>query len=322
MVERYVPEDRLVLTRNPNYWAHDAQGNQLPLLDGIEMIFMDESARVDALRAGQVDYVMALGPASIPLIEADPDTEMILNLSNRHWIIRMRSDVGPASDVRVRQALKAGTDRAELLEGALGGRGALGRDTPIGPFFDVKGYYLDVPPIERDVERAMALLADAGYADGLDITLYVLEMSPANELATIWEQQMAEIGVNVDIQLTPGSVYYGDGLWLEVEFGITEWGPRAHPLMYLNQAYVTGASNNETHWSNARIDELARLIEVEIDPVQRAAYYHEVQEIFMDEGPIIAPFFEDLRWAVRSNVGGIVFRSNYVLDLRFMHFTD
>ena len=61
MVDSYLPEDRMVFERNPNYWMKDAEGKQLPYLDGMEFIFMAEaSAQVEALRGGQVDYLLYL----------------------------------------------------------------------------------------------------------------------------------------------------------------------------------------------------------------------------------------------------------------------
>ena len=240
IVERYVPEDRLVYKRNPNYWMYDDQGVQLPYLDGIEYLFMaDQSAQLEALRGNQVDYVLALPAEFVAGLEQNPDITVYRKAANYHYPIRMRTDRGPAQDNKVRQALKLGTDRKAILDGAIGGIGVTGRDTPIGPAYGE--IYLDVPEPARDVEKAKELLAEAGYPDGFDITLHTQQTSPVPAIATIWKEQMAEIGVNVDIQLVPSEVYYAD-MWLEVDFGITDWGPRPIPLAYVSLAYTTGGS--------------------------------------------------------------------------------
>lgn len=321
IVERYVPEDRIVYTRNPNYWMVDDEGTQLPYLDGIEYLFMaDQSAQVEALRGGQVDYILALPAEFVPSLEENADITVYRKASNYHYPIRMRSDQGPAADNRVREALKLGTDRQAILEGAIGGLGVTGRDTPIGPAFS--NYYLDVPELERDVEKAKQLLAEAGYADGLDITLHTQQTSPVPAIATIWKEQMAEIGVNVEIQLVSSEIYYGDDVWLEVDFGITDWGPRPYPQPYLDLSYVTGALWNETHWSNAELDALAAEAAKEMDEEKRTELYQEIQQVFIDEGPIIVPFFIDNIYAARSNVKGVVPHFGMSLDMRMFYFEN
>jgi len=318
IVDRYIPEDRMVLSRNPDYWLYDKQGVQMPYLDGVEYLFMsDENAQLEALRSGQVQYLMFLPAEMVPGLESNPDITVYRKPSNFSYVLRMRSDKGPAADNRVRQALKAGTDRSALLNGAVGGLGITGRDTPIGPAFS--SYYLDVPEPARDIEKAKRLLAEAGYPDGLDIVLHTQQASPVPAVATIWKEQMAEIGVNVEIQMVPPEVYYAD-MWMEVDFGFTDWGPRPYPQPYLDLAYTTNAPWNESHWSNAKLDELAAEAAKEMNEERRIELYQEIQKIFIEEGPIIVPFFSENLYAARSNVKGIIPALGMSLDLRLFYF--
>jgi len=322
MITSYSPEDRIVFERNPNYWMTDSAGNPLPYLDGIETIFLSESsAQVEALRGGQIDYLIYLPTEFIPMLEADPDIVVLEAPSNTHYALRMRSDEGPASDVRVRQALRLGTDRASILEGAVDGLGTTGRDTPIGPAFG--DFYLDVPELVRDVEAAKELLAEAGFGDGLDIVITTQESSPIPAIATIWREQMAEIGVNVEIQLVPSDVYYGaDNMWLEAPFGITDWGARPTAQPYLDLAYVCDAQWNESHWCDPELDELAALAAKEMDRDERIRLYHEIQEIFIERGPVIIPFFINNLWGASADLKGMEPTSilGTAMDLRPVYF--
>ena len=321
IVDNYIPEDRIVLSRNPNYWLHDDKGTQLPYLGGVEYLFLaDESSQLEALRSGQVQFLMFLPAEFVPELKANPDIDVYSIASNFSYVLRMRSDEGrPAADNRVRKALKLGTDREAMLIGAAGGLGVTGRDTPIGPAFGA--YYLDVPEPERDVKRAKELLAEAGYPNGLDITLHTQRDSPVPAMATIWQQQMADIGVNVNIQLVPTEIYYGD-MWMNVDFGFTDWGPRPYPQPYLDLAYVTGGDWNESKYSNPKLDELAAQAGKEIDQQKRTELYHQIQKIFMEEGPIIVPFFLDNLYATRSNIGGVKPSFGMSLDLRLFYFKN
>ncbi len=115
-----------------------------------------------------------------------------------HYVIHMRSDAGrPAADARVRQALQLGTDHQGLIDQVRPGLAVVGNGTPVGPAYG--DYYLDQAPA-YDPEQAKELLAEAGYADGLTITLYAQQALEVPAIATVWKEQMKAIGVTVDIQ--------------------------------------------------------------------------------------------------------------------------
>lgn len=304
IVERFSPEDRLVYRRNDNYWMEG-----LPYLDGIEDIYSpQQAAHVEALRGGDIDIVMGLPAELAETLSREGRANVLLGQTNQHFVIRMRSDRGPAADNRVRQALKLATDRSAILQAARLGYGVTGRDTPIGPSFTE--YYLDVPEPKRDVERARQLLREAGY-ENLTITLVAQNSIDVPKIATVWKEQLAEAGVTVEINVVPVDVYYQDDGWLEVDFGITDWGSRATPQPYLELAYKTGAMWNETHWSDPELDSLAAQAASELDQAKRVELYHQIQQIFMERGPIIVPYFEKLAVGTAPNVRGVTVHPDY-----------
>jgi peptide/nickel transport system substrate-binding protein len=306
IIDSYLPEDRMILKRNPNYWRKDAKGNQLPYLDGIQYIFLAEaSAQVEALRGGQVDYLLYLPSEYVKTVAADPNLVVYQKPSNTHYVVHMRSDRQPFGDVRVRQAFRAAIDRKAILDGAFQGLGVTGRDTPFGPAY--ADYYLNVPELPRDLSKAKKLLAEAGYASGLKVTLTTQQSSPVPAMATILKEQLAEAGVTVDIQLVPPDVYYGaDNLWLEADFSITDWGARATPQPYLELAYTSGAQWNESHWADPEVDALSKQAAGEADRAKRAEIYKKVQRIFIERGPVLVPFFSNSLWGASRKLKGIV----------------
>lgn len=300
MIESYLPEDRLIMTRNPNYWMTGEDGQSLPYLDGLEFIFLSEpSAQVEALRGGQVHWINYVSPEFVDTLEADPNVEMHRKVTNFAYIIRMRSDQPPFDDVRVRQAVKAATDHQELFDVVALGYGAVGHDTPFGPAMG--DFYLDIPDPAQDVEKAKALLAEAGYADGLEFELTTQDALAVRSIATVWAEQLAEAGITVNIQVVPIGTYYGD-LWLEAPVAITDWGPRVSPQPYLLLAYMCNAEWNESHWCDPELDELALQAGSELDHQKRVELYHQIQEIFIERGPIVTPYFGQNMLAYRSTV--------------------
>ena len=322
-LKSYVAEDRAVLAKNPNYWMKDDKGQQLPYLDGLQFIFTpDISGQVAALQGGQVQFVLGLTAELAATVKNDTKLKLLTGPPNAfHYVIHMRADAGrPTADPRVRKALQLGTDHQNLIDQVRPGLAVIGNGTPVGPAFS--DYYLDQAPT-YDPTQAKQLLAQAGYANGLDITLYAQQALEVPAIATVWQAQMAKIGVRVNIQTEPPDVYYGDGdgSWLKVDFGITEWASRPTPVTYFNVAYITGAAYNESHWSDPEFDALTKQINTELDPTKRAQFYQQAQTILIDRGPVIVPFFETAAAGVSSNIDGISLAPDWArTTLRTAHF--
>ncbi len=323
-IESYSAEDRAILKKNPQYWMKDDAAVQLPYLDEIQFIFSpDVAGQVEALRGGQVQFVAGLTSELVDSISADSNLKVITGPASAfHYVIHMRSDEGrPSADARVRMALQLGTDHQGLIDQVRPGLAVVGNGTPVGPAYG--DYYLDQPPA-YDPQQAKTLLAEAGYADGLTITLYAQQALEVPAIATVWQEQMKAIGVTVDIQTLPPDVYYseGDTSWLVVDFGITEWGARATPNAYFNAAYASDAPWNESHWSDPEFDTIAAQINSELDRDKRIDLYKQAQQIMIERGPVIVPFFSTAAAGADAAVDGIELAPDWSRTLfRTAHFT-
>ena len=306
LLKSYTAEDRALLVKNPTYWGKDADGNQLPYLDGVTIVFTPEPAsQVDALRAGEAQLVYNLPAEMVESLKADPSVNVVEQTGNAFMQLRMRCDKGHvAADVRVRQALKLGTKCDDILQFARMGVGKVGNTTPVGPIYG--DYYLDQPP-KYDPVEAKRLLSEAGYGDGLTITLYAMNYASVPAIATTWKEQMKAIGVNVKVELVPTDVWYGEGenSWLEADFGITDWATRATPVTYFNLNLVSDGAWNETKWSDPEFDKIVAEINSEMDTTKRAELYKQAQQILIDRGPTIVPYVENYVFGTGSQVKGL-----------------
>ncbi len=302
-IKEYHPEDRIIMAKNPHFKLKDADGSALPYFDELHIIFSpDIPGQVEALRGGDLDFVGMLPLESANQVKDDPKTKLVLGDENEHMIIHIRSDEGrPAHDVRVRQALKLGTNHDDIIAAVRPGLAAAGNTTPIGPPY--KDYYLDKKP-EFNPEKAKALLKEAGFEKGLEIQLMVPTWAQNNQIATVWAQQMAAIGVKVDINMIPSDQYYSDAPnnWLECDFGIDSWGSRATPVLYYNLAYITGSAWNAGHWSDPEFDGIVKKINTEMDKAKRVELYKKSQEIFIERGPAINIYVQKASAGTSANV--------------------
>jgi peptide/nickel transport system substrate-binding protein len=306
MIKSYSSEDRMVLQKNPHFIGKVA-------VDEIHFIFSpDLGGQIEALRGSQLEFVGGLTTEFAEVLKKDPNTKLLSNSSNMHYAIHMRSETGRvAADNRVRKALKLATDHQSLINAARPGMAAMGNGfTPVGPSYG--DLHLAETPVPN-LEKAKALLAEAGFAKGLTIDLVAQNQLDVIPIATVWKEQMAKIGVTVNIQVIPTDVYYSDGenSWLKCEFGITDWGSRATPVTYFKLAYVGNGPWSSSHWQDAEFDALVNQVSTEMDGKKRAELYKKLQRILIDRGPVIVPYFEKAVAGVSKKLNGVTLPSDW-----------
>jgi len=285
-VKNYSPEDRIELIANPDYFIEG-----MPKIGALDIIFFrDEAAKANALRTGQVDLITQISTPLFSSLQSETGINTFSVPTNAFPIVRIRADQPPGDDPRVVQALKMAIDREEIFILVQQSFGAMGRDTPIGPLY-TDLYTEDIPLPEQDLDGARRLLDQAGFPDGMDLTLRVPEAQNFPDLAVVLKEQLAKIGINVTLSVEPESVYYGEDGWLEANFGITGWGSRPYPQFYLDVMLTCGAKWNEAHFCDEEFDRWASVAGTTLDEGERIQAYREIQRILIERGPILIPFF-------------------------------
>ena len=298
VLDEMIPGDRAVLSANANYWGG------APSIDRLEFIYFDDQqAGIAAVQGGTADGILRMDNPSFLAFSGDVNFNAVDIPTTGHHLARIRADRAPGNDVRVRQAFKLATDRQAIWERVQLGFGALGKDSPIGPVFGQ--YFLaeaEVPP--RDPAAAAALLAEAGYPDGLDMTLHTLKSGSFPDLAQAFAAQWEEAGIRVEVQLEDENTWW-TGDWLEVDLAVAGWGARPTAQLYLDLAYHSEAPWNESHYSDARVDELIEIARTSLDQDERTAAYKEIQQILLDSGPVVVPYFFAQFMVLASHVSGV-----------------
>lgn len=307
ILTEYTPNVSATFEANANYW-----GGQ-PATQTIQHIYIeDQQAQIDALKSGAVDFIFKVGYDRLPDITTEGIT-VLVEATNQHPVIRLRSDEGYlGADVRVRQAFKHATDRELLNLNLFGGIATVGNNDPIGPLYG-SFYEPNASTPEYDPEKACELLAEAGYPNGLGadkpIPFYIDDSFNYVQMAEFLQQDWAQACITVEIlPRNPGDYYAGDAdtaEWLTVDLAVTGWGSRPVPQQYLVEAYMTGASYNESHWSDSELDALIMQASQTSDLAVRAGIYKQISTIFAERAPIIIPFFAPIVGATRDTVSGL-----------------
>ncbi len=299
----YSPEDRLVVEANEDYFLSDR-----PKLERVEFIFFnDQVAQVEALRSGQVDLVMLLSADLFITLIGEQGVLPLRAATNSFDVVRLRSDRAPGDDPRLMEALRLATDRQVIFDLVLQGYGEIGQDTPIGPMYS-QYYAEDLQLPARDIDAARHLLADAGYPDGIDFELHTPDTGNRPNLAVVLKDQWAEAGINVDVIVEPESVYYGDEGWLAVDLGITGWGSRPYPQFYFDTMLVCEAKWNESHFCDSELDRLAKIAGTTLNEEERVEAYRQIQELLVERGPILIPYFFSQLGAISDKFSDFVMK--------------
>ena len=292
------PEGTTVLKANPDYWEGP------PGVETIEIIgIADAQARVQALLGGQID-VLGYGDLSgqqLALFESNPKFK-VQSVPTGDWLgIVFRTDTEPFTDARLRKALRIATDRQALVDLVLGpGGGIVTCDHPVWTGDQYRAPF-DCQP---QVEEAKRLLAEAGYADGIEFDLTTSNIDPRFiTLAEVYQQQVAKAGIKVNIIMAPSDGYWSE-VWRKESVVTTRWGQRPADQI-LNEDYRGGAPWNETYWNRPDFDEILDKARKELDFEKRRDLYHQLQSILYEEGGSLIPFHVNQAIATTARVSGI-----------------
>jgi peptide/nickel transport system substrate-binding protein len=298
MLEEYLPNERIVLTRNPDYWDEGK-----PYLDKIVMLVIQEPAtRAEALKNGDVDMIWMLQHQSAASLEAHSDTSVQEIPSASYLNLAMDVRTEPFDNVLVRRAFQAATDRQAILQAALAGKGGIASDHPI-PSSD-PNFNSECAPPAYDPELAKSLLAEAGYPDGIDQILYTSTAGPGMvEMAVAYKERAAAAGIRIDVQQMPEDAYWAK-IWMVEPFVTVYWFGR-NPDQALSIVYLSDGSWNESYYNNPTVDELILKARGQADDLGRAKTYGEVQCLLIDEVPRIIPVFQPMLNGVRNDVKGV-----------------
>lgn len=314
--------NRIVLERNDAYWGPRPAFARIiirPIPVG--------GARVAALRAGDVGLIENVPPSDVATVEKLDGISLARGVPNRTIFLTLdqerehtpfvRSKSGaeipnPFRDIRVRQAFSLAIDRKAISERILTGNGVpavqLAPDKVFGAAPD-----LTLPAV--DIERAKALLVEAGLPEGFKVTLHGPNDRFIRDAAVIQAvaQMLARIGVDVEVETMPASVFYqratsggANGTsaysFFLVGYG-SSMGDIAHAMRNVihsvDKEHGYGA-NNRLRYSNPEIDKLIKKAVVTMDTEQRAALYADVSRRSMEDVALIPLYHPITVWGLRD----------------------
>ena len=295
---------RFVRRTNGTWWGGEAH------LDAIEFIDLgnDPAVEVASWDAGEIDLNQQTGENFLEVLDAIGLTRYEIATANT-VVARMNVQQDPYTDVRVRQAIQASVDNAVVLELGISGKGTVAENHHVSP---IHPEYAALPKQERDPERAMALLAEAGKTDQ-EFELISIDIDYHQVSCDAIAAQMRDAGLNVKRTIIPGSSFWND--WTKYPFSMTNWNMRPLGVQVLALAYRSGQPWNESAYANPDFD--AKLADALATPdvEARRAIMAELQAMLQGDGVLINPYWQNVYAHSSPRVKGHRVHQTFELDL-------
>jgi peptide/nickel transport system substrate-binding protein len=307
--KEYVPNTRVVLERNPEYWDSGK-----PYLDGVEMtIAADDTARSAAVRTGTVDFIEYAPLKDIPSLQSDNSLVLAGDQNTNIRFIGLNVTRKPFSELKVRQAIAAVVDREAVLGPAVFGFGTA--TVEIFP----PGYWagLGVKTSAPDADKAKQLLAEAGYPQGFSTTILSWsQYSFLSNAAVVVQDQLKQIGISADINLEENAAFIKD--YLDNNFDLTVSGTSAYvdPNDIYLRNFGSNQPSNAVRYSNPKADDLIAQGVATTDQTKRKQIYQQLQQLLLDDVPWVNLYIANQFEAMKTYVKGythIPTGTNYTL---------
>ena len=291
----------IVLDRNDDWWRGDVGPKRV-----VFRALPDPATRAAQLESSAIDVAYTLSPVDALRLRDDANITMAEIESLATAYIGFNTQKAPFDDARVRRAINHAVDVDAIIDEVYQGFASRAKG-PLSP--QVFGAHPDLEPYAYDPELARALLAEADLPDGFSTTIWT-NVNPLRErILEIVGTQLAEVGIDVEVQVLDFGKYLQDTAAGEHDMFILGWTAITADADYGLYALFhssTFGSGNRTFWSNERVDELLDLGRSTADPDERREIYYEAQEIIAAEAPWIFLNTSTEVNATRSDVTGFV----------------
>ncbi|WP_325166429.1 ABC transporter substrate-binding protein [Thermohalobaculum xanthum] len=302
-VER-IQQDRIVLEKFADYWNADA-------ISFDRVVFLpipDTTVRLANLRAGDLDMLERLAATDVASAKGDASlqVEEAVSLGYQGITVNVangeRANNPLGQDARVRQALSLAIDRNVINQVVFEGAFAPGNQPfpPTSPWYDTR-----FPVPERDVEKAKALLKEAGF-DRLEIEVQVANNPVQMQLMQVVQAMAAEAGFDIKLTAKEFATLLKDQTAGDYQASQVGWSGRVDPDGNIHQFQTCNGGINDSKYCDPEVDRLLNAARVSNDTAERKASYDAARAILAEAMPIIYLYHQTWIWALSDKLDGFV----------------
>ena len=273
--------DRVTLEAFPEYWQGEA-----PIKNVVFRNIVEETNRTIGLETGELDIIYDIQGMDKNKLKDDDRFVVIEGPQVSMTYLGFNMKKAPYDNPKVREAISYAIDQKPIIDTVFLGAGEAANSI-IGP--NVWGYY-DVEKYTQDIEKAKALLAEAGYPDGFKAKIWVNDNPVRRDTAVILQDQLKQIGIDLAIETVEWGAFLDGTARGDHEMFLLGWGTVTRDPDYgiyeLVSTSTMGSAGNRSFYSNPTVDKLLEEGRTELDPEKRKAIYKEIQEIIRKDIPM------------------------------------
>lgn len=311
--------DNITVERNDDYWGEKS------ILKTIKFRVITESAsRTIDLESGGVDITLGLPTTDAERIDENPDTQLIISTGATDRYIAFNCQKEVFQDKRVRQALNYATDKETIRIVCYGEDTSEKMDSVVPS--TLPGHTSDLPQYDYDIEKAKALLEEAGCADGFEVEFMYLANSTNNMMAELLQQMWSQVNVTLVLKPTESGALTTALNKGEQElccagtsYSLFEAGAGMYNMFHSDRMYSGSARAN---LSSPEVDAILDEIIATGDAEKRAELVVTAQELIHEESPFIYIAFTKNIIGAGSKVRGFVPRADAMYDFRSVYFVE
>ena len=310
------PQENIVMERFDEYWGTPAKVSKVTY-----QIYEDSTALMMALKGGSVDICAHLTSAQTAQLGSDFTIEE--GTMNLVQAVYLNNAKAPFDNEKVRQAMSYAINRQEIMDIMADGHGtAVGSSIypKLGKYFlpELVDYY------SYDPAKGKALLAEAGYPDGFDMTITVSSnYQPHMDTAEVVVQQLAAIGIRATVQPVDATTWYND-VYVGRQFDATITGLDAKntTARAMLERFVSDNGKNFVNYNNPAYDELYAKARACTDDAEQTAVYQQMETMLTETAANL--YLQDMAdmVAVRSDLTGYTFYPIYAQDLSTVAYSE
>ncbi|WP_164214913.1 glutathione ABC transporter substrate-binding protein [Virgibacillus sp. YIM 98842] len=276
------PGDEIVLERNDDYWNEPANVETVTF-----KVIPEGQTRISMIETGNAHIAEPINTNDV--IQVEESENMYLYRSEGLGVdyIGFNVQKEPFDNKLVRQAISHALDTETIIDHVYNGVGVYA-EGPIGPA--VIGHDPDLEGLDYDVEKAKELLAEAGYPDGFETTIWTNDDQARMDAAEVAQSQLSEVGIDVSIEVVEWGAYLEGTANGDHDMFILGWsnmtGDGDYNQYFLFHSDSVGTPGNRSFYVNEEVDALIDEARRETDPDKRVELYQEVQEIEVEEAPL------------------------------------
>ena len=297
--KEWAANDHITLVRNEDYWKGTPKTTSITI-----RVIPEDSSRTIALQSGDVDFLQATPSVDVARIEEDENLKLESFLSQSAVYMGFNCKKEPFDKVQVRQAINHAINKDAIIEVVLEGRGQA-INTFLSP--DMPGANNEINLYPYDVEKAKELLTEAGYPAGFKTTL-ALSGDANNRAAQLIQSDLAQIGIEVEINVMEFGALI-DFLNGDSDMHIMSYGAAGNPDATCSNVFYStssSASGNRCYYANTEADKLIDQARSVMEWEDRDPIYKEVQEVIMQDAPIVPLYVQETCYGMKAGMEGYV----------------